>query len=58
MMIAMKNDAMTTMTTAMTIGQKARGPSNFVNVDQITARGPGNFINADQITSCAAGQTF
>ena len=34
MMIATKNGAMTTVTTAMTIGQKAQGPSNFVAADQ------------------------
>jgi hypothetical protein len=36
MMIAVKDDAMTTMTTIMMTGQKARGPDNFVVADQIS----------------------
>ena len=36
MMIAAKNGAVTTATAAMTTVWKARGPSNFVYVDQIT----------------------
>ena len=36
MMIAAKNDIMTTATAAMTTGRKARGPGNFVDADQIT----------------------
>ena len=43
-MIAAKNYIVTTVTAATTIGRKARGPSNF--------------INADQITPYAADQTF
>jgi hypothetical protein len=34
---AAKNGAMTTMTAAKTAGQKARGPDNFVDVDQISS---------------------
>jgi len=37
MMIAMKNGAMTTVTT-VTIGQKARGPDNFIAIDQISIK--------------------
>ena len=44
MMIVAKNDAMTTVTAAMTTVQKARGP--------------GNFVNANQIMPYAADQTF
>ena len=36
MIIATKNDAMTTATAAMTTVRKARAPGNFVNADQIT----------------------
>ena len=36
MMIAAKNDAMTTATAAMTIVRKARASGNFINADQIT----------------------
>ena len=35
-LIAAKNDAMTTATAAMTIGWKARGPGNFIDTDQLT----------------------
>ena len=34
-MIAAKNGAMTTATGAMTTGQEARGPGNFIDADQI-----------------------
>jgi hypothetical protein len=34
MMITAKNDAMMTATVAMMIGQKIRGPGNFINADQ------------------------
>ena len=44
MIITARNGAETTATVAMTTVQKARGP--------------GNFINADQITPYAADQTF
>ena len=33
-MIAAKNDVITTVTAAMTTGQKARGPGNFITADQ------------------------
>ena len=35
MMIAMKNSAITTMTAAMTTGQKAREPGDFIDADQM-----------------------
>jgi len=35
MMIAMKNDAMTTAAT-VTTGRKAQGPDNFIAIDQIS----------------------
>jgi len=37
MMITTKNGAMTTVIAATMIGQKARGPGNFVDADQITS---------------------
>ena len=36
MTIAAKNGVVTTATAATMTGQKARGPGNFVNADQIT----------------------
>ena len=36
MMIAAKNGATTTATTIMTTGRKARGPDDFITVDQIS----------------------
>jgi hypothetical protein len=38
MMIATKNGAMTTATTVMTTGRKARGPDNFIATDQISIK--------------------
>jgi hypothetical protein len=35
MMIAAKNGAMTTAIAAMTTDQKARGPGNFIDADQM-----------------------